>query len=113
MSRYIRLNSQIWTFFFPGPCKNLVNSEFINCAITNYYAHQAARKGNLDLVKYLHKAGANLSEMDNEKNTPILLAALNGHYSIVKYLYDNGVGHHATIPNTEPDNLYTDNLRIQ
>ena len=51
--------------------------------------------------------------MDNEKNTPILLAALNGHYSIVKYLFDNGVGHHAIIPNTEPDNLYTDNLRIQ
>ena len=51
--------------------------------------------------------------MDNENNTPILLAALNGHYPIVKYLYENGVGYHATIPNTEPDLLYTDNLRVQ
>ena len=81
--------------------------------MTNDYAHQAARQGDLDLVKYLHKAGADLNEMDNERNTPILLAALNGHYPIVKYLYDNGVGYHASIPNTEPDNLYTDNLRVQ
>ena len=51
--------------------------------------------------------------MDNENNTPILLAALNGYYPIVKYLYDNGVGYHATIPNTEPDLFYTDNLRVQ
>ena len=62
---------------------------------------------------HLRKAGSDLNEMDNENNTPILLAALNGHYPIVKYLYDNGVGYHATIPNTEPDLLYTDNLRVQ
>ena len=68
----------------------------------------------IPLINYLvHKAGADLNEMDNENNTPILLAALNGHYPIVKYLYDNGVGYHATIPNTEPDLLYTDNLRVQ
>ena len=66
------------------------------------------------LISYIvQKAGSDLNEMDNENNTPILLAALNGHYPIVKYLYDNGVGYHATIPNTEPDLLYTDDLRVQ
>ena len=68
--------------------------------MTNYYIHQAARHGNLNLIKYLSKKGANMNEKDNNKNTPILLAALNGHYSIVKYLYNNGAGYQA-IPNRD------------
>ena len=53
---------------------------------------QAAKKGNLDLVKYLYHNGANINGKNKNGQTPILLAALNGYRSIVKYLYDKGAG---------------------
>ena len=81
-------------------CGKFNKFEFISCAMSTYYAHQAARQGNLKLLKYLSKKGVNLNEKDNNKNTPILLAALNGHYSIVRYLYHSGAGYQA-IPNRD------------
>ena len=65
-------------------CGKFNKFEFISCTMSTYYAHQAARQGNLKLLKYLSKKGVNLNEKDNNKNTPILLAALNGHYSIME-----------------------------
>ena len=72
--------------------------------MTKYKSHQAAR--NLNLLKNSSKKGVNLKKKGRNKNTPIPLAekkplaALNGHYSIVKYLYHNGAGYQA-IPNRD------------
>ena len=49
--------------------------------------HEAAKDGDLHLVKYLHRNGATLTTKDNQGSTPILLAATNGHFRIVKYLH--------------------------
>ena len=76
---------------------------YINCMTDSYgqyVLHQAARSGNLNLVKHLHQHGANLNAKNTDDDTPILLAALNGHYSIVKYIYNNGAGYQA-IPNRD------------
>ena len=53
--------------------------------MTNYYAHQAARqrfvqifaarRGNLNLIKYLNKKWVDINEKDEDKNTSILLSA--------------------------------------
>ena len=53
-----------------------------------YVIHQAAMEGNLELVKYFHKKGFALNKMDSEGETPILLAAIKGHWNIVYYLHD-------------------------
>ena len=86
--------------FISDTCEKINKFEFISCAMTNHFVHQAARHGNLNLLKYLSKKGVDLNEKDKNKNTPILLAALNGHYSIVKYLYNNGGGYQV-IPNRD------------
>ena len=88
--------------FISDICENLKDFEFIKCATTNYYAHQAARQGNLNLLKYLSKKGVNLKAKDRNENTPILLAALNGHYPIVKYLYSIGAGYIPTKVEWDP-----------
>ena len=55
-----------------------------------YVLHEAARDGDLKLVKYLQKNGVNLITKNNKGTTPILLAAINGHFRVVKYLHKHG-----------------------
>ena len=56
---------------------------------------QAAKNGNMALVKYLYHNGANINGKNEKGETPILLAALHGYRSVVKYLYQKGAGFHA------------------
>ena len=80
LSPSIRLNLQIK----PHPTRwqyPLINYRIL---------HEAARDGELHLVKYLHQSGANLTTKNNKGTTPILLAAINGHFRVVKYLHKHG-----------------------
>lgn len=48
--------------------------------------HIAAREGNLDVVKALVEAGADVDRRNAFKETPIMLASLAGSANIVEYL---------------------------
>jgi uncharacterized protein len=59
-------------------------------------AHLAARKGYVEVLKLLHREGADLSLSDRFGNLPLHEAAENGHYCAVAYLLDSGVHADAT-----------------
>ena len=50
--------------------------------------HQAAINGKFNLIRYLHQKGIGMNKMDQNGETPILLAALKGHWDIVYYLHE-------------------------
>jgi ankyrin repeat protein len=53
--------------------------------------HFAARQGALTTVEALVKGGANVNQQGaGDETTPILVAAINGHFDTVSYLLDNG-----------------------
>ena len=53
--------------------------------------HFAARQGAMATAEALIKAGANVNQRGaGDKTTPILVAAINGHFDLVSYLLDNG-----------------------
>jgi uncharacterized protein len=53
--------------------------------------YQAATEGNLDLVKYQIKEGANPNYQHPEiLATPLVAAITNGHTEVALYLLDNG-----------------------
>jgi len=53
--------------------------------------HFAARQGALTTVEALVKGGANINQRGaGDKTTPILVAAINGHFDTVSYLLENG-----------------------
>jgi ankyrin repeat protein len=53
--------------------------------------HFAARQGALATVEALVKGGANINQRGaGDKTTPILVAAINGHFDTVSYMLDNG-----------------------
>ena len=54
-----------------------------NCAIK-----WASESGHLEVVKYLHTNGADITA---ENNRAIILANKNGHVKVVKYLYNHGI----------------------
>ena len=68
----------------------------INAALTKKSAmgwtalHYAAINGDVDLVKYLIKYGANVNETTGEGSTPLYLAQLGNHEEIVKLLKSAG-----------------------
>ena len=43
-------------------------------------------------MKYLYQNGADINEKNENGQTPLLLAALHGYRSVVKYLYKKGAG---------------------
>ena len=53
---------------------------------------EAAKSGNLEVVKYLVENGADIHA---EKDYALRLAAYNGHLDVVKYLVEKGVNIHA------------------
>ena len=79
-------------FLFLAACDNERETDitnFINCLkkkFGSYVLHQAAKEGDLHLVQFLHEHGENMVEKNENSDSPILLAALNGHDSIVEYL---------------------------
>jgi len=53
--------------------------------------HFAARQGAMATAEALIKGGANINQRGaGDKTTPILVAAINGHFDLVSYLLDNG-----------------------
>ena len=53
--------------------------------------HFAARQGSMASVEALLKGGANVNQRGaGDKTTPIVVAAVNGHFDLVSYLLDNG-----------------------
>jgi ankyrin repeat protein len=59
---------------------------------TNEYKifFDAARTGDLESLKKFLELGTDINLQDKKKRTPILLAAMNKHYDVVKYLADAG-----------------------
>ena len=53
--------------------------------------HFAARQGAMATAEALIKGGANINQRGaGDKTTPILVAAINGHFDLVNYLLDSG-----------------------
>ena len=52
--------------------------------------HEAAKSGQLEVVKLLIQIGANVNAMDSKGRTPLHSAAINGNLDIVKLLLKNG-----------------------
>ena len=53
--------------------------------------HFAARQGAMSTVEALIKGGANINQRGaGDQTTPVLVAAINGHFDVVNYLLDNG-----------------------
>jgi len=53
--------------------------------------HFAAREGHLETVKALVEAKANLNQTTvGDSSTPMLIATINGHFDVAKYLLDQG-----------------------
>ncbi|KAF4627646.1 hypothetical protein G7Y89_g10507 [Cudoniella acicularis] len=50
----------------------------------------AARKGNLVMVKLLHQQGVNIEAKDDEGRTAMIIAAENANNSVMNYLLDSG-----------------------
>ncbi len=53
--------------------------------------HEAARHGHSDTVQHLLMLGANGRVLDQQKNTPIVLAVLEGHIETAQVFFDNGI----------------------
>ena len=53
----------------------------------------AARDGQFDALRELVAGGANLNEVSmSDKTSPLVMAIINGHLDIAKYLLDHGAG---------------------
>ncbi len=59
--------------------------------------HEAAYTGRLDMVKALVEQGKlSVDVADEQKRTPMMWAAFNGHTAVVQYLFDRGAAIKAT-----------------
>lgn len=52
---------------------------------------EAAKNGDVDMVKLLHGRGADLKASDNGDQSGMFYAGLNGHREVAQYLIDNRV----------------------
>jgi ankyrin repeat protein len=68
----------------------------------NTLAHVAAAAGNIEILRLLHDRGAPLDRLNWIHQTPLSLAARNGHLEGVKYLCENGATTHGLDLNTAP-----------
>ncbi|CAK9175401.1 unnamed protein product [Ilex paraguariensis] len=60
------------------------------CARGFYALHYAARRGDLNAVKLLTSRGYDVNVADGDGNTPLMLAAREGHGSVCKLLISSG-----------------------
>src|SRR5207253_2944826 len=64
--------------------------------------HYAAREGQMEAVHALVEAGADPNQVSpGDKSSAMVMAIINGHYDVGKYLLDHG---------TDPNLLNLDNL---
>jgi len=52
--------------------------------------HRASRYGSIDLVKFLHKAGANIDARSYNNYTPIMYAVQTDKFDLVEYFFKAG-----------------------
>ena len=52
----------------------------------------AARQGNMDAAHALLDGGANINAVNGDRSTALLLAAINAHFDVAKFLVEHGVG---------------------
>src|SRR5690242_983040 len=68
-----------------GPRK--VGADFMGGMTALLYA---AREGNFQAAQALIETGANVNEVNGDKFSPLVLAIMNGHLDLGKYLLDHG-----------------------
>ena len=62
--------------------------------------HLAARQGEIESVKALMEAGAEVNQLGaGDPVTPLLIATMNGHFDLAKYLLDKGANPNLTQSN--------------
>lgn len=88
--------------------KEIANYLISKKADTTAAISAAATQGNLDGIKLLLEAGANIDGNKNE--SPITLASEHGYTSVVKYLLEHGAKHNIQgwCGGATTTNLYTD-----
>lgn len=73
--------------FLKSNCSNILNSVWKR---SRSALHQAANNNQLEVVKFLLEAGAEVDPPDDFDKTPLFLASQKGHFEIVKILLDAG-----------------------
>src|SRR3954471_4649333 len=79
-----------------GPQVPGVNRQYNYTELVGYWGglapmHLAARQGELESVKALMEAGADVNQRGaGDPVTPLLIATMNGHFDLAKYLVDHG-----------------------
>jgi hypothetical protein len=68
-------------------------SDAINKTEGGSALHNAARRGQLKLVKSLVDSGMDVSQRDNLGNSPLLCAVENSHMEVIRYLADISLWH--------------------
>lgn len=68
----------------------------------NTVAHMAAEAGNIEILQLLGDRGAPIDRLNWINQTPLSLAARNGHLQVVKYLCEHGATTHGLDLNTAP-----------
>lgn len=59
---------------------------FLNDQYDNLPIHAACAKGNLDCVVLLGDRGADIDNKNEDEQTPLHLAATNGHFKVVEVI---------------------------
>lgn len=55
-----------------------------------YVCKHGSSPENIDMVDILIKSGADIEDRDNDGNTPLCLAAINGDLKLVRFLLNSG-----------------------
>ena len=70
----------------------MISTSYSKTWSPNEALHRAAKRGKMDLLKTALRAGAQVNHISDEekKSTALMVAAENGHVSIVEYLLEQG-----------------------
>ena len=88
-----------------GPQVAGVNRQYNYTELVGFWGglapmHMAARQGEIESVKALMEAGADVNQRGaGDPVTPLLIATMNGHFDLAKYLLDKGADPNLTQSN--------------